>query len=255
MSALSPFDAAIQAMRGGIAANWGQTYDIYRMTSTTNGSISTNSPIITGFPLRIQRITKKMAIEGNTFDLLMFEFTCDNRSLEIGDVLTENGYKTDNGAYTLAQMRPTRETICAWTPFNVSMSRPKPTAGAMEQQPSSGIVAATSGTYSGDVKATEWPLTLKNGSYAFSIDSSLPKASLYAGLAQKDRVRDGNNIDIPTALSREQFIIYLPLIDGEMLRERDLVNFPNQDRYQIASLYSSDLVGLSGNICVCERYY
>jgi hypothetical protein len=243
-------DFAIQIGRGAAAGVIGQTYDIRRLDDNTNGAISNNPPIFTAYPARVRRTTSKAAIENITFDTLIFQATCDNRVLRDGDLLTQTGYENDGSIFTMAQARPTRETLWVRTEATCSITRPMPTAGAASQQPANGIVA-TQG-YSGFAKSTEIPLTLQNGMYSFSSDPNATQASVQVGIQPFNRIRDGN-IKLPTALYREHFMIWVPMLPGEILNELDRVRFQNMDAYEVALIFSTDTVGLSGHICIVER--
>jgi hypothetical protein len=244
-------DEAIQIGRGAAAGVLGQTYSIYRLDSNTNGSITNNDPVYTGYPARVRRTTSKPAIENVTFELLIFEATCDNRVLVNGDVIVQYGYENDFSVFTYAQARPTRETLWARTEAAASITRPMPTAGAAYQQPSSGVVATIPG-YSGFAKTFEWPLQLKNGLYSFAENPGSYQAAVQVGIEPLARVRDGN-MKLPTALYREHFLVYCPLLPGEMLQELDRIRLPNQDCYEVCLMHSTESVGFTGYICIVER--
>ncbi len=247
---IAQIDYAIQQGRGAAASVLGQTYDVRRLSSTTNNSISANTPVISGLQARVARTTSRAKIENQTFDLLVYTALCNNESLQLQDVCTQTGYGNDGSVFTVVQKRPTRDTLWIRTDENVFISRPFPGAGAASQQPLSGS-AATPG-YSGFTKATEEVLTLSNGLYSFESSGTTP-ASLYVGLQQLNKVSDARDPKIPTVLYRERFLIYVPLIPGEQLVELDRINFPNSDRYECASIFSSDLTGVSGNIVIAEK--
>ena len=243
-------DEAIQIGRGAAAGVIGQTYNIYRLDANTNGAITDNNPIYTGYPARVRRTTSKAAIEQVTFDTLIFQSTSDNRVLVQGDVLIQNGYENDGSIFTFAQARPTRETLFVRTEAAASITRPMPTAGQAAQQPVAGIVATPG--YSGFAKSTEFPLILTNGMYSFSQEPGAYQASVQVGISPLNRVRDGN-MKLPTALYREHFLIYVPLLPGEMLSELDRIRLPNADAYEIALMHSTEDVGIAGYICIVER--
>lgn len=247
---LNAMYAGLQRIQGGFANSWGQTYDVRRLSNTTNGSITNNSPIISGFTMSPWRETSKKEVENTFFDTLLFRGICDNRQLQIGDILTQTGSRNDGSIFTLAQMRDLHPNIFVRTEQAASLSRPRPTAGAASQQPGSGVIG-TSG-YAGFEKDNEQYLTLKNGSYAFSYDSSRPQASLQIGIQPLNRVRDGN-VELPTALYREHYVIYIPMFPGDMLNELDRIRLPSMDSYEVAELFSSDTTGLSGYVCIVER--
>lgn len=251
-------DQAIQLTQGqGIAQVVGQSYDVRRLSDTTNVSISSNEPIISGFPASIRRYTTKVALENDIFSLLSFVAVCDNRALELGDEMTETGYKAmANGVYILAQMRPLQETIWMRAESNIAITRMMPSAGQEAQQPSSGWVAATPGTIGAVDKRSELVLTLTDGTYAFAAQGASP-AGVSCGLQPLNRIRDTAKGTAagkwPTALYREHFVAYLPLIPGEAIVELDRLNFPNSDRYEVAVVYTSEQTGIAGYIMIVEK--
>lgn len=251
-SFLNIIEPAVQQGRGAAASVLGQTYNVYRLGGTTNNSIVSGTPAITGFQARLRR-SKKIAIENQTFDLLVYTAMCDSRSLQLQDVLVETGYESDGGTFVYAQHRPTRETLFVRTEFNVSVTRPMPLAGRSSQFPTSGNLRVSG--YSAIDRDTEWPLTLSGGLFAFA--QSGTQCSLPAGLQPLNRVRDGSSLGTPTDLYREHFLIYLPMIPGDQLNELDRIAFPNSagapDRYECMSIYTSDMTGFSGYIIIAEK--
>lgn len=251
-------DGAIQEGRGVAASVLGQTYDVRRINSSTNGSISSNAALYTSFPARIRRTSKKVAIENTIFDLVCFEATCDNRVLEIGDEMTETGYEAmANGVYVMAQARPTRETLWMRCESNVAITRMMPAAGQEAQQPTFGWSAAQSGAYGGVDKRTEAVLTLTNGTYAFSTQPGATPAGVVCGLQPLNRIRDTSTRVAagkwPSALYREHFIAYLPLLPGEQIVELDRISLQNSDRYEVALVYTSETTGIAGYILIVEK--
>lgn len=248
-------DGKIQYGRGKEAGKLGQTYTVQRLKSITNGAVTSTPPIKVNFPVRLLK-AKKHAIENQTFDLLIMEARCDNRKLSLLDVLTETGFKADGGVWTVAQFRPTRETILVRTEANITITRPMPSAGQAAQQSAPGVTIAPDGTWGGVNKAGEQVLTLINGLYAFESVNASP-ASIQAGIQPLNRVRD-----VPTSAAmgktpmpqyREEFLAYVPMLPGTYLDEHDRLNFPSRDRYEIAQVFSTDLTGLAGYILTVKK--
>lgn len=249
---LQEIDEAIQVGRGAAAAVIGQNYDVYRLSDSTNGSILSGSPVYTNFPARIRRISTKTAIEDAIFDLVLFQATCDNRALLVGDTFQETGYEAQEaGVYVMVQARPTRETLWMRCESNCALSRPMPTAGQAAQLPSSGAVAVLG--YGGYQKDTEQMLTLVDGLYAYSSVPGLSPASVQVGIQQLNRIRDSKDPPFPVTAYREHFLLYIPPTPGEELNEMDRINAANGDRYQIASILQTADAGLAGWITICER--
>lgn len=249
---LEVLDQAIQIGRGAAAAVIGQTYGVYRLGNSTNVSVLAQNPIYTTFPARIRRIATKDAIEDAIFDLVCFEATCDNRSLQIGDTFVENGYGSlSSNIYTLVQFRPTRETLWIRCESNCAMTRPMPTAGQAAQLPSAGAVTVLG--YGGYQKDTEQILTLVDGLYGYSDTPGLTPASIQIGIQQLNRIRDSREPKFPITAYREHFLAYIPPTPGEELNELDRINAGNGDRYQIASILQTADAGVAGWICIVER--
>lgn len=250
MSFLPDLDAIIQEGRGIASSLLGQTYDVRRLSATTSGSIMSNAPVIASFPAYIRK-AKKVAIENQTFDLEVFEFKCDNRTLQLGDVLKETGYQArPSNVYVFAQYRPPRETICVRVEAWVSITRPQPKGGAASQQPGAGVVRQS--RYMGVTKAGEQVLTLVNGTYAFDAAGSTP-ASVPAALSQLNRVRDGSDPkNLSTPLYRTHWAAYLPPLDVK-IDDLDRITFGNGDRYEATSVYPAMDFGLQGTIMILEK--
>lgn len=249
MSFLPQIDEIVQVGRGVAASVLGQTYDVYRLTSSTNNSIISGSPHISGFPARIRKLVDRKALENAIFELEAFEFTCDNTTLDLGDVLVETGYESDGGQYVFAQRRPTRENVFIRCERNVSLSRPTPKGGSAAQQPVSGSVVASG--YIGITKANEEILTLANGNYAFAATGTL--ATVPFGLQPQNRVRSMHKPDLPTQVPDVQFVGYLPLMPGVQILENDIINSDSGDRYVVVQVYQSDTVGLQGYILMLHK--
>lgn len=248
-------DGAKQFGRGVIGAVAGQTYNVQRLTSGVSGSI-TNAPYLyQNLGVSFRRITTRSVIENATFDLLVYEGKCDIRYHELGDLFTETGFRSDGGAFTLVQMRPLRQNVFMRTESPVTITRPRPSGGRTSQQPISGSVVAPG--YVGLAKAGEQVLTLQDGLYSF-VDGAANPAVVRCGIQMTSRVRDGSRNDaagsLPTELYRAEFWCYVPLLPGEMLTEIDRLNFGNcSDRYQIASMLTTDNTGVSGYIIKVEK--
>lgn len=246
MSMLSALDAGIQTVRGGIASGWGQTCDVYRISSTTNGSVVSGTPVIPNFTVRFERVTERVVIEGEIFSLVFFRATCDNRQLKKQDVLVQKGYGNDGSVYTFVQARPTEDTIFARTELTCFISRPHPAAGNPEQQPANTWVSLD--TQGAIPKSSEQILVLQNGLYQF-VSTGSP-ANIYVGITQLNRVRDGRELGTPTDLPDEHFLFYVPSLPGEQIERKDRLNLGNSDRYEVLSVHQSDTVGITGSIVI-----
>ncbi len=254
-------DQAIQLGQGAAASVLGQPYDVRRLDTTTNVSVSSNAPLLHGFPVALREYKLKAAVEGMPFDLLTYAATCNNQSLlnliETASgygltsiQLTETGYEAGNsGVYTLARVRPMQETLLVRTELTVSITRPFPTAGAAATMPVTPGTWLEDEGYGGTPKSTEQVLTLANGMYAFE-GAGAEMATVYVGVIQQRRIKDTNPLHTPMTLPGGEFYIWIPDLPGVILKRNDRIN--GGDRFEIASFYNSEDTGLSGYICVCR---
>jgi len=247
-------NSKVQYGRGKAANVLGQPYDIYRnVLGKTNNSLMAYPPTYGNFPIRFRRTSKKIAIEDQTFELLVFVGMCDNRKLVLGDLVQEVGYEAqEENVFTFVQARPTRESLFIRCECPSFITRPYPTAGAASQLPQSGPVEVVG--WGGYQKDTEQVLTLVNGRYGFeSATANLEAAAVQVGLQQMSHIRDSNDPKLPTRAFRERFQIYIPPTPGEELNELDIVNAGNGDRYQIATILQTPDAGVAGWIMIGER--
>lgn len=249
-------DQAIQEGRGAAASVIGQTADVRRLDDTTNVSIANNTPVLANFPFIPHKASKKN-IENTTFDILIFEATCDATYLQIGDLCTQTGFANDGSRFTVAQKRPTQKTLWVRTEANVSLSRPHPGAGAASQQPRVGAVATPG--YGGVWKKNDDQLQLASGLYTFTSTPGTP-AQVQCGLQPLNRVRDpsstfspGAGPQIPTALYREHFLAYVPLLPGVQVNELDRLHFGMSDAYEVVLIFTSEQTGLAGYVLIVEK--
>lgn len=259
-------DQKVQYGKGKAASVYGQTYDVYRL-GTSSGSIYDSKPVLSNFPMSPVK-AKGKDIENETFKLQIFDGDCNNTKLQLGDILKETGYEalttsgqqvqggTSNAftgdVFCFAQRRPFRgPSLFVRCEAGISITRPAPRSGAAYQQPRSGSVKAS--FHIGVDKASEWGLVLSNGSYFFSNDPQYDLAGIPAGLLQLNRIRDAANPKWPVALYREHFVIYVPLLNGIQIQELDSFNFPNSDRYTAGSVYTSEDTGLTGWLIIPEK--
>ena len=240
-SQIAKIDTAIQRGRGAAAQVLGQSYAQYRLTNATNNSVVSGTPVNANFLARIAK-AKKQSIENQVFDLQVFSATCDNTTLQFGDILVESGYESDGGQYAVAQKRPTRETLLVRVERNASITRPNPLGGAFTDQPASGSAPARN--YVGPTKSSELVLTLTNGSYSFQPSGTF--AAVPFGLQPQNRMRNGHKPDFPTQVPEVHFLGYLPYLPGVQIVENDVINSDSSDRYVVGMVYQSDDVGFQG---------
>lgn len=257
LGTMPQIDAAVQIGSGVAGAVVGQPFQVRRLDANTNVSVSSNQPIFSNYPASLEKTTK-IRIENASFDLLCYEVDCDNRQLEYFDELTETGYRAiQQDVFVFAQYRPPfGETIWVRCESNIAITRPVPSAGQAAQQPASGW-RRTPG-YGGVQKTGEYVLTLNNGVYSFSGSPGATPAGVVAGLQatprMKDAVRGSAAGKMPTALYREEFFVYLPLLPGEQISELDRLNFSALgDRYEVAIVFTTELTGLAGYVLKVEK--
>lgn len=261
-------DSKVQYGRGKAAGVYGESYNVYRVT-TQSGSYLDGPPVISDFA--VSPVTaKKTSIENESFRLQIFDGTCDNTKLKLGDILVETHVFDDRqpDKIVFAQRRPFKgRSLFVRTEANITITRPQPLGGQSGQQPMAepGTAAAVikAPGYIGLTKQNENGLLLSNGGYFFTnnaqfnepqINSPLSGlAGVPAALLQLNRIRDATLPKIPTALFREHFVIWLPPLNGVQIQELDRLNFPNSDRYETASVYTSDMTGLIGYVCICDK--
>jgi len=250
-SYLDVFDDIEQQGAGIDADVEGQAFEVRRLSATTPATgVPTDIPIAT-INAVVERITSRSLIENQTFDLLVFRATMDVRTLQKGDVLREIGYgATSAGVFTYAQKRPQQDALVVRTEATATISREFSASGMASQQPVSGTLAMPG--YSGTTPAIEQVLTLINGAYAYAPNGAT-SALVQVGLQPISRFSDQAKPKMPTALYRERFMLYVPLLPGVALRENDRINIVGGERYEVAIVYSSGATGFVGHIIVAER--
>jgi hypothetical protein len=252
-------DQAIDEGLGVVASVVGQPFNVYRLIDgVTTGSVISQNPAIANFPMNIRRYPVKAAIEGTPFEVLVYVANCDRRFLQEMDMLVTQGYLSDTGVFCVVQMRPMAETLLIGCPFNATITSVNTDAGAASQQPSSGnIPILASSAWSGTYKENETVLTLINGEYAFSTPgSSVTPAQIQVGIQPTARIRDGNDLGVPTEQPRAPFVAFIPRTPGVFLEEtKTIINVGNasSDRYQIKKYFTTDQTALAGQYAMVEK--
>ena len=261
MTYLPQLSSAIYQGLSAAAGVLGKTFSCYRLNSSSTGAIiATGSRIYSAFPLMLERTTSKLMLENTIFDLLAFAGKGDGTKLLAGDILVDNGFSGDGGAYAVAQIRyqkPYRIVLIRVDNKTCSLKRPHPSAGSAEDQPTSGAIARLSNTapndYSGIDPQNRFALTLDAGLYQMIQQGSGTRASLPVGLQPLNKVQDGHKPILPTQLPRTKFVAYIPPTPGYIPSESDIIKAANQDTYEIKQIYSSEPVGLVGTIAIVEK--
>lgn len=247
-TALKQINSAIQDGRGAAASVLGQTYDVYRLTSTTSGQIVSGTPVYTGFPASLTHWKNAKDIENQIFDALSFKAMCNNIYLEVGDVFVGTGYGTDGAMYVVGDMRPLKQTVVVRCEQSSTVTRPTAPADTAAQNPSG--VTVVSG-YNAVTKTTEQSLVLNNGSYSFS--TSGIAAMVPFGLQPFNKLREYPESKLPTDTRRESFVGFLPLLPGVIIEENDVISSGSAgDRYRVEQNYIAEF-GLQGNILLLTK--
>lgn len=233
---LPAIDDAFQQVRGAMASVFGQTYDVYRLSSTTDptGIVSTSSRVASAVPAIFKAKAKGIDLEiATSIKFLSFWSTVDIRDFIEGDVFVQrsDSYHYERTTYVLIARRPSpRQSIFVACPAPyATLSRPE----SNPQHIDSGRVPQ-----SVPIKEREWPLTLAGGYYSFQ-QSGTP-VSVPAGYAFT-RARGYPKSD--TALGelyddteRSIWDMFLPNLKGQPLIPRDIVTGGNGDRYEVVAV-------------------
>jgi hypothetical protein len=255
MTQISDLDQIVQLGNGIAADIYGQTYDVYRITPKTSGSQIAGAPVIRALTMSLERTTSKRILESSLFDLISYIGTVDNRRLALGDLCVENGYESPGGAYCFAQRRPfVGESIFVRCESPSAIERPYPTAGGVEEQPTSGWTAPAD--YAAETMEGRMRLVLVNGLYEFVAASdplAITPASVPIGLAPEKRVRDGHKPALPTTLPRTFFQCYIPPLPGVQIVEHDVIKTLNADQFEVQEIFNTEPVGLVGTFALIEK--
>jgi hypothetical protein len=249
---LKQIDLAIQAGRGAAASVLGQTYDVYRLSSASNGSILDGEPVITGYQGRLRRITDRKAIEADPLELIVAEFTLSNVDLELGDILVETGYESDGGRWCFAQARPTRESLFVRCEELVQIYRPRvgnlvPTGTPNAATPGAPFVSSTFA--SSDVSTRE-SLSLTDGVYNFS-PPNIAAADIPIGIQMTARAGGTRANALPSSSATARFVGYIPPLPGITINSDDVLYLDDDHSYIVNSALQ-EAPGFQGTVMVLE---
>lgn len=260
MPILPRVDRAIQRGRGKTAGKIGQTFAQRRLMPNSTGSIFIQAPITTQFPVMLTR-AKKVDVEDEIFTLIALTATCDNRQLQLGDLLTETGYGAELTSYVYAQRRPMKPTIWMRTESVATITRPNAEAAT---DPASNTTPVTPSvtfgdytppgvgpnTYAGRDPATDLTLSLIAGQYSFG---NGPAAQVPIGIAPVSRVGTSGGTQFAENLSQTRFYGYLPPMPGVTLQRLDRIDVPARGTSYVVQMTYANSVGLVGTVCVLEQ--
>ena len=252
MTYIKQLNRVVQQGRGVAASVLGQTYSVYRINSSTVGSvISSNSLVYPSFQMYFKKASKTH-LENTMFDLQTFEATCDGTKLRVGDILKENGYESDGGIYCVGQLRPMKTNILIRVESPSAIEKPHPDAGASEDQPNSGFVYIPD-KFGGIRLAGRYELTLQGGLYSIQKQGLGTPASIPIGLQPINRVGEGHKPNLPTTVPVTKFLCYIPPTPGYAPNELDVIKGLSMESYSISMVYTSEGVGVQGTICVLTK--
>lgn len=261
-NALAALEAGLQAMDGGFAGEFGQSFSVRRLNvNTPPQGILLDTPVIPSLYADITPHAPKTDLENEIFELLAYDATVDSTDMLIGDIVQEIGTGSAGTVYVYAQHRVARPKIFMRTAFLATITRPTPISGQVGQMPASGSVV---GTYFGENQNSAWWLTLTTGEYSFG--QTGPRTVVPVGIQSNVRAADGQKDDaagsLPSKIPEPQFMVYVPDL-GIPLAMKDVIHVgpitlasgiqPPVDHYSVMKLLNTGNSGLAGNICICER--
>lgn len=225
MNQTAYLDSMMARQRGVRAAYRGLPYDVRRLSSASNVSVLSGRPVLSQFPVIMERVTSKDVIEDEPFSLVIFEGDCDYSKLQLGDVLSEYGTNAllDGAAFVYAQHRPTREALFVRTESVATITRP---VDAPARAAASALPTANAGPYivsDEEADVEEGPtadgdvLTLAAGTYAFQPAGSTP-AQVPIGIEPTSRTGQSREDAQPTSSDATRFVGYTPALP---IQERD----------------------------------
>lgn len=250
LGTLPELDAVVQLGRGVEAAILGQTYSVYRLNPSSSGQlVQPSNLVLTGYPAIFQRITVPKDIEANwMIKVPIYKATCDATFLQFGDLLLEEGFGSDGGAFTYVWRRPAGlelDNIFIGTPVPSQITRPDNNPARINV----GEVA-----YEGEMKEYELPLVLESGSFFFSTDPEAIPTTIYAAIYQHERGGEYRTPAerLPEDVKRQPWHVFCYLLKGTELVENDIVTGANGDRYRIVKPFWQP-TNLRGYQLGCDR--
>jgi hypothetical protein len=227
----------------------GQPYNLYRVTNLTPaGGILSGLPLYTNVPV-VMRKAAKTVIEGESFSILTMNGMCDNRQMQLGDVLVEQN-SVENAYYAVAQMRPLMPTLFVRCEQTCIIQRPIAEGGAFAQMPQSGSIFQSN--YGGTTDASSTYVMCTNGVFTYA-DDEANAASFPIGLTPTQRIKSMRKPDFVNQLPDQQYIAYIPYIPGLGIAEADNLLLSNGQQFEIVQMYDSEGTGLSGYICIVNE--
>lgn len=233
---LPAIDDAFQQVRGALASVFGQTYDVYRLSSATSatGIVSPSSQIASVVPAIFKAKPKAIDIEISTsIKYLAFSATVDIRTFLEGDIFVQNtnSYHYESTTYVLVSRRPSPRQ-------SVFIACPAPYATFTRPESNPQHIDSGRAPQSVAIKEREWPLTLSGGYYSFQQTGTPVSVPVgYSFSRSREYPRSDTSLgalwdDTP----RSVWDLFVPLLKGQPLIPRDIVQGGNGDRYEILSV-------------------
>ena len=219
----------------------GESYSCYRLNTATPATGLLNGlPFQSNYQCSLVKATKG-DVEGESYMILVMKGTCDNRSLLLGDILVD----AVGGMYAFAQQRPvTGSNLFVRVEQSASLYRPTPAGGNPSDVPAQG--ATYTSQYGGYSESTRQVLTVFNGAYSLTNAVSGVAATIPFSVTPTTRLREMRDPKFATQLNAQQYIGYAPLLPGFEIVETDYFETADGSKYEVAEIYSSGNVGLSG---------
>lgn len=240
--------------RGKAARAVGVPYNVYRITSASNGDyITLVNQIETSFYV-LAEVHKEGSYE-TALDMKtqFFNFIGDTTTFQIGDVFILNDPVYGTGDQVVDY--PTQQFRGMCLAYNPPISKLAVAARvdrlAQVYRPS--LTTDATGYWS---QATDnaTPLVLAGGQFSFSEAQGAVASLIPVGLVPFPRPSGGSQFkpEVPGMIEFPTFFIYTPPLQGVHLREGDRIVDQNGDRYVVMVPWIQE-AAISGNQLGCKR--
>lgn len=263
MNQTAYLDAMMARQHGVRAAYRGLLLDVRRLSPASNVSVLSGRPVLSQFPIIMERVTSKDVIEDEPFSLVIFEGDCDWTRLQFGDVLSGSGLDPFGSAssFVYAQHRLTREAIFVRTESVATITRPNAEAATDPASSTTPVTPSVTfgdytppgagpNTYAGRDPATDLTLLLIAGQFSFG---NGPAAQVPIGIAPVSRVGTSGGTQFAENLSQTRFYGYVPPLPGVTLQRLDRIDVPARGTSYVVQMTYANSVGLVGTVCVLEQ--
>lgn len=250
------FEDLSQEILGIGAELIGTAFDVYRLSDggdgrpATQGSLLNGEPLIRDFYAEFHRVNQAKDLETTPIYDMVFVGLCDATDLRVGDVLVEQDPdKPIGGMFTVADLRPLKRNVFVRTEVAGSLSRSYGLGGTTKLQGKIG--------YQGAGKTSEFPVIVENGYYYIGDnhgDEPAVPAAIPFGIQPYKRLGPASKLAIPTATHRTEAFVYMPLLQGFLLQQGDVLSDQNGNRYMIHTLLGYN-VGIQGYQIIAESLY